>query len=97
VRPFADLIERQLALFRGDYADLIEQCDEAERAYDRADRDEAEERYAEYLELVEEGVEALADIRDTYAQTLESEQAESYEAAFEREVNRHLPRFGLGL
>ena len=97
MRPFVDLIERQLALFRADHADLIERCDEAERAYDRAARDEAEERYAEYLELVEEGVEALADVRDTYALTLDPDRAESYEAAFGREVDRQLPRFGLGL
>jgi hypothetical protein len=97
VKQFADPIERQLAMFREDYRDLIEDCDEAERAYDRAPRREAEERYADYLELVEEGVGALAEIRDTYARTLEPEQAESYEAAFEREVNRHLPRFALGL
>jgi hypothetical protein len=76
---------------------LIEQCNEAERAYDRAPRSEAEERYAEYLDLVEEGAAALAEIRDAYAQTLESEQVDAYVAAFEREVNRHLPRFGVGL
>jgi hypothetical protein len=93
LKPFVDLIERQLAFFRADYADLIERCDEAERAYDRAPREEAEERYAEYLELVEEGVEALADIRDTYAQTLEPEQAETYEATFGRQVRRRLPQF----
>ncbi len=97
MRPFADLVERQLAIFVEDYRDLIERCDEAERAYDRASRDEAEERYAAYLELVEEGVDALAEIRDTYAQTLEPEQAESYEAVFEREVGRRLPRFAVGL
>jgi len=97
VKPFADLIERQLALFREDYSDLIEQCDEAERAYDRAGRDEAEERFATYLELVEEGREALEEIRDTYARTLEPEPAETYEQAFNREVGRHLSRFGLGL
>ena len=95
LKPFADLIERQLALFREDYADLIEQCDKAERAYDRAGREEAEERYATYLELVEEGREALEEIRDTYTRTLEAEPAETYEEAFDREVGRHLPRFGL--
>ncbi len=97
MKPFVDLIERQLALFREDYAELIERCDEAERAYDRAERDEAEERYAEYLELVEEGTEALAEVRDTYARTLEDDQARAYEAAFEREVSRRLTRFALGL
>jgi hypothetical protein len=97
VRPFDELIERQLALFREDYAELIRRCDEAERAYDRADREDAEERYADYLELVEEAADALLEMRDTYAQTLQPDQAASYEAAFEREVSRQMPRFALGL
>ena len=85
MRPFDDLIERQLAFFREDCADLIERCDEAERAYDRADREDAEERYADYLELVEEAADALLEMRDTYAQTLEPDQAATYEAAFHPE------------
>jgi hypothetical protein len=97
VKPFADVIQRQLAFFREDNADLIRRCEEGERAYDRAGREEAEERYSEYLDLVELGTDALAEIRDTYAATLEPDQAESYEAAFASEVNRRLPRFGLGL
>lgn len=94
---FADLIQRQLAFFREDHADLIEACNAAERTYDRAPRDEAEERYAEYLELVEEGVDVLSEIRDAYGATLEQEARDAYEEAFDREVKRHLPRFGLGL
>ena len=94
---FEDLIQRQLAFFREDHADLIESCDAAERAYDRAGRDEAEQRYAEYLELVEEAVDELSDIRETYGGTLDQEARDAYEAAFDREVKRHMPRFGLGL
>jgi hypothetical protein len=94
---FADLVQRQLALFRDDYADLIDACRVAERAYDRAGRDEAEERYAEYLELVEEGTEALVEIRTAYASTLDPPEAAEYEAAFDREVRRRLPVFTLGL
>ena len=94
---FGDLIQRQLAFFREDHADLIGACNAAERAYDHAGRGEAEERYAEYLELVEEGVDALSEIRDAYASTLDQEAAEAYEQAFDREVKRHLPRFGLDL
>ena len=97
MKLFADLIGRQLPLFHEDYPELSEHCDEAERAYDRAGRDEAEERYATYLELVEEGREALGEIRDTYARTLEPEQAETYKHSFNREVVRHLPRFAVGL
>ena len=54
MRRFEDLIERQIAIFCEDYADLMTACTAAERAYDRAGADEAEERYAAYLELVEE-------------------------------------------
>ena len=80
---FGELIQIQLGFFTEDNAELIAACDEAERAYDRAGREEAEERYAAYLELVEEGVDALADIRDTYASTLEEDVAEDYERAFD--------------
>lgn len=94
---FTDLIRRQLGLFREDYADLIVACAEAERAYDRAGREEAEARYGEYLELVEEGTDALSEIRDTYAATLDEEAAEEYVRKFDHEVGRRLPRFALGL
>jgi hypothetical protein len=92
---FADVIERQLELFRREHADLIEECDEAERRYDEADRDEAEERYGEYVDLVEDGTEALADIRDGYKWTLDEPTRAEYEEAFNRAVKKRLPRFGL--
>lgn len=91
---FADVISRQLDLFERDEAELIRRCIEAERAYDRADRDEAEERYGAYVDLVETGTEALADLRWTYAATLDEEAAEEYEEAFNRAVRKRLPRFG---
>jgi hypothetical protein len=94
---FDDLIRRQLRLFREDYADLIEACTAAERAYDRASREDAEERYGEYLELVQDGIDALAGIRDAYASTLEPAAADEYAAAFAREVKRRLPRFTMTL
>jgi len=97
VRRFEDLIERQIAIFCEDYADLLSACTAAERAYDRAGAEEAEERYAAFLELVEEGSEALAAIRDTYATTLEPDLAAAYERTFDEEVARRLPAFGLGL
>jgi hypothetical protein len=97
VRRFEDLIDRQLAMFREDYADLLAACSAAERAYDRAGAENAEERYAAFLELVEEGSEALAEIKATYATTLEPDQADAYERAFDDEVARRLPPFALGL
>ena len=94
-RRFAEVISRQLELFEREEAELIRQCEEAERAYDRADRDEAEERYGDYVDLVETGTEALADLRWSYAATLDEDAAEEYEEAFNRAVAKRLPRFAL--
>jgi hypothetical protein len=92
---FADVISRQLDLFVRDNLDLLEACDAAERAYDRAERDEAEERFGDYQELVEDGTEILAELRDNFASTLDEDTAEEYELAFNRAVAKRLPRFGL--
>ena len=94
-RRFAELIARQLDLFVRDNLDLLEACDEAERAYDRAGREEAEERFGDYQELVETGTEILADLRDNFASTLDEAAAEEYEDAFNGAVVKRLPRFGL--
>ena len=94
---FSDLIERQLKMFREDYADVIQACAEAERAYDRAPREEAEERYSRYLDLVETGSEILAEMRDEYRSRLDEATAEAYEDAFNRAVAKRLPRFSLEL
>jgi hypothetical protein len=94
-RRFADVIRRQLDLFVREHRGLIEDCLAAERAYDQADRDEAEERYGDYVDLVETGTEILAEIRDSFARTLDEETAEEYEAAFNRAVVKRLPRFAL--
>ena len=89
------MIQRQLAFFEEECAELIAECDKAERAYDAAARDEAEERYADYLDLVETGTERLAEIRDTFASTMTEAAAEEYEHEFNAAVQRRLPRFAL--
>jgi hypothetical protein len=92
---FADLISRQLDLFVRDNVDLLEACDAAELAYDRAERDGAAELFGDYQELVEDGTEILAGLRDNFASTLDESSAEEYESAFNRAVVKRLPRFGL--
>ena len=92
---FADLIARQLDVFVRDQLELLEACDEAERAYYRAERDEAEELFGDYQDLVETGTELLADLRDNFKRTLDEETAEEYEAEFNHAVVKQLPRFGL--
>jgi hypothetical protein len=94
-RRFADVISRQLDLFVRDNLELLDACEAAERAYDRAERDVAEERFGDYQDLVESGTEALADLRDNFASTLDEALAEAYESDFNREVTKRLPRFGL--
>jgi hypothetical protein len=94
-RRFAEVITRQLDLFVRDQLQLLEACDEAERAYQRAERDEAEERFGDYQDLVETGTEILADLRDNFASSLDDETAEEYEAEFNRAVAKRLPRFAL--
>jgi hypothetical protein len=94
-RRFAEVIARQLDLFVRDQLQLLEACDEAERAYERAERDEAEERFGDYQDLVETGTEILADLRDNFASSLDDETAEEYEAEFNRAVAKRLPRFAL--
>ena len=96
-RPFADLVDRQLDLFEQEHAALIRATEEALAAYDRAPKDEAEERYGDFRDLAAEGEEVLADLRDSYARTLDDDTAEAYREAFDREVRRRLPRFGLDL
>ena len=92
---FAEVIARQLDLFVRDNLELLEACDAAELAYDRAERDQAEERFGDYQELVEDGTEILAGLRDNFAYTLDEETAAEYEEAFNRAVEKQLPRFGL--
>ena len=94
-RRFADLIARQLDVFVRDQLELLEACDEAEGAYDRAERDQAAECYGDYQDLVETGTELLADLRDNFARTLDEETSEEYETEFNRAVVKRLPRFAL--
>jgi hypothetical protein len=94
---FQELAERQLALFREDQAELLAEVEEALSAYDGAGRDEAEERYGEFLDLVDTGREALVDMRDAFAESLDEEAAEEYRLVFDDLVRKRLPRFGLEL
>ena len=94
---FEDVIRRQLDLFEEECAELIADCDAAERAYDAADRDEAEEKYGDYLDLVETGTDRLAELRDGFGSTMGEDAAEAYEVEFNRTVQARLPRFALGI
>ncbi len=96
-RRFTELVGRQLDLWEQEHDDLIRARALAERDYDRAAREEAESSYGELLDLVDTGGEALADLRDTYARTLEEDVAEQYRSAFHRAASRRLPAFAVRL
>ncbi len=86
--PFRDVIARQLDLFVEDGADLLEECRDRYRAYERADREDREEMYGDFSDAVESATEALADMRDRFARTLDEDAAEAYEDAFNRAVRK---------
>jgi len=94
---FADLVERQIALFTAENEGLIRDTEAALAAYTRASRDEAEERYGDYLDLVETGTDELVELRDNFAATLYEDAYEEYHEVFNRTVRKRLPRFGLEL
>lgn len=86
MKRFADVITRQLDLFEED--DLLVEVHDAKVRYDRAPRDEAEEAFGDYMDVVDSAKDALADMRDAFARTLDEEAAEEYEAAFERAARK---------
>jgi hypothetical protein len=94
-RRFADVVRRQLNFFEREHAGLLRRAAEAERAYVAADREDAEERYGDLVDIVDEGTEALAEVRDHYAATLDDATAEEYAAAFNRAVRKRFRRFAL--
>jgi hypothetical protein len=92
-RPFDELVARQLDLFGEDEAALLAEAEAADAAWTAADRDETEERYGDYQLAVDAIGERLYDLRETYASTLDREQADEYRAAFDRAARRRFPRY----
>ena len=93
--PFREVIARQLDLFVEDDADLLEECREKFRVYNSADREDREESYGDFSDVVETATEALADMRDRFARTLDEDAAEAYEDSFNRAVRRRWSELGL--
>ena len=84
-RRFSDLVARQLDVFAVDEADgLLAEVHEMKTQYDQADRSDAEEAYGDYVDVVDAVRDALADMRNRFASTLDDGAVEEYEAAFER-------------
>jgi hypothetical protein len=89
-RRFGELINRQLELFLEEHGELVEQCREALRGYDAAERDDAGEHYERFGDLQEDVNDALHDLRDEYAATLDERTAERYAAEFDQAAGKRL-------
>jgi hypothetical protein len=96
-RRFSKVIDRQLDLFAEDNAGLLERIAEAREAYDGAARGEAEDRFGDYQAWASDGTDALVQLRDGYASTLEEDTAREYEAAFNHAVRRRFRELALEL
>ena len=81
-RRFREVIERQLAFFEEDDFDLLTDVDRALEKYERADCDETEELYGDYQLTIEAATDRLAELRDTYARTLDEDDAEQFVREF---------------
>jgi hypothetical protein len=91
--PFADLVERQLALFQEDESELLNEASEAEAAWIRAGRDTAEESYGDFQLVVDAIADELLALRDAYARTLDEDAAAAYRDAFAAGVARRFRRY----
>lgn len=91
--PFAELVERQLALFAEDEAELLVEAAEAEDAWVRAGRDLAEESYGDFQLVVDAIADQLLALRETYAMTLEPDAATTYREAFATAAARRFRRY----
>ena len=85
-RRFREVIERQLGFFVQDDSDLLDDVDRALEKYDGADRDDAEELFGDYQLTIEAATDRLAELRDTYARTLDEDDAEQYAREFNEAV-----------
>ena len=85
-RRFREVIDRQLAFFMEEDSELLVDVDRALDRYERADRDEAEELYGDYQLAIEAATDRLAELRDTYARTLDEEGAEQFVREFNGSV-----------
>jgi len=94
---FGDLVRRQLDLFAQDERELLREPEAGERAYDAAEREDAEEAYGDFQLVIEAVVEALEQLRDTYAATLGEDARGPYEQAFARAARKRYPKLTAAL
>lgn len=90
---FRELVSRQLELFAEDEAQLLREAADADAAWSEAGAEESEELYGEYQLVVDAIGEALYDLREAYARTLDDAAAAEYRGEFDRAARKGFPRF----
>jgi hypothetical protein len=91
--PFDELVERQLSLFAEDDAELLQEAEDAEAAWNAAGRETAEEAYGDYQLVVDAIADRLLDLREAYAGTLDAATSDAYRAAFATGAARRFRRY----
>jgi hypothetical protein len=86
-----ELVERQLDLFAEDHAGLLAEAEAADAAWTSAGAEESEELYGDYQLVVDAIGEALYDLREGYAATVDANLASVYRASFDKAAQK---RFG---
>jgi len=82
---FREVVDRQLAIFAADHADLVTDAREALARYGRQpDAVAAQEHYGDHDELAEQVEELLDDMYRHFASTLDEDAARAYRRQFAR-------------
>ena len=79
---YGTVIDAQIDLFVSEHRDVLDDVATRLERYNAAERDEAEELYGDYQLAIEAATDRLAELRDTYARTLDERDAEQYVREF---------------
>jgi hypothetical protein len=95
-RRFHDLVDRQLDLFASETG-LLAEASETDAAWTTAAADESEDLYGDHQLVVDAIGDALHEIRETYAATLDGGTADEYRAAFDEAARKRFGRYASAL
>lgn len=88
-KRFIEVVDRQLAIFANDHADLISQARSALANYaSEPDPRSAQDHYADHDELAEQVEEHLDDMYRHFAATLDTDAARLYRKTFAKRAKR---------
>jgi hypothetical protein len=90
-RRFAELVDRQLAIFVEDHAGELAAIAAARERYTRSEEGDSTTAYGDYQDLVDWAADDVVALRDGYAATLDDDAAAGYRSAFNRGLRRRLP------